>query len=467
MKPANTPPHPDSYRPETPPAGPPGRPRVLRLDAACVADAASEHRPGSLLLRLDSAGLALLAAGTPVDLAARPDLPPPDEVIARPGATLIPVLVNAHTHLDLTHMGPIAHDPAAGLTPWLKTILAGRVHDPDEIAASTRLGIAKSLAGGVAAVGDIAGWTNHGPTLVPWHTLADSPLLGISYVEFFAIGAREHAALARMDTFLRAHERDFARQSPASARLGLTPHAPYSVSLAAYAWTVEHARVPAPPGPIDIPLTTHLAESLAEREFIASATGPKRDLLELMHLWEDRVAAELGAGRHPIEHLAGPLAAAPWLVAHVNDATDETIALLARTNTSVAYCPRSSAYFGTDLEFGPHRYRDMLAAGVNVCLGTDSIVNLDTPDRISTLDEMRLLVARDGLDPRLALEMGTTRGARALAIDPALFTFTPGPLAGVVRVDDADSLAAALATDHPFAPELIGPLPLPAGERAG
>ncbi len=414
---------------------------VVQIDAAAIADARFECAPGSLLLFRGRGRTTVLAAGDPAEFDAA--LPAPDARVSLPTSTLVPAMVNAHTHLDLTHMGPIAHDPAHGLTPWLHKIVAGRVHEPDEIADSVRQGIAKSLAGGVVAVGDIAGWTNHGPTLAPHAALADSRLVGTSYVEFFAIGTRQDHALDIMRTFVRDHRDTFDAALTSNARLGLTPHAPYTVSRAAYDACVEFAA--------DYPLTTHLAESHAEREFIADARGPKRELLAAIGFWHESIAADLGDGAHPIEHLAPVLGRASWLVAHVNDADDAGIATLARTNTSVAYCPRSSAYFGTDHEFGPHRYRDMLAAGVNVCLGTDSIVNLDTPERIAVLDEMRLLVNRDALDPATALAMGTTHGARALGLDPTSFTFAEGAaVLGIVAIDDAPSLAAALSAPSAF-----------------
>ncbi|MEQ8850565.1 MAG: amidohydrolase family protein [Phycisphaerales bacterium] len=414
---------------------------VIQIDAAAVADARAEFAPGSLLLDRSGGRTTVLAAGSPDEIGR--SHPAPDARIRLPNSTLIPGMVNAHTHLDLTHMGPLAHDPSHGLTPWLHKVVAGRVHEPDEIADSVRQGIAKSLAGGVVAVGDIAGWTDHGPTLTPHRALAESRVVGTSYVEFFAIGPSEARRMEIMRAFMADHAAAFRDALASDTRLGLTPHAPYTVTRAAYDTCIEFAR--------DFPLTTHLAESHAEREFIAAARGPKRDLLEAMNLWSESVAADIGVGAHPIEHLAPVLARAPWLVAHVNDADDAGIATLARTGTSVAYCPRSSAYFGADAEFGPHRYRDMLAAGVNVCLGTDSIVNLNTPDRIAVLDEMRLLVNRDGLDPATALAMGTTHGARALGLNPDAFTFDPGvELGGLVAIDDAPTLAAALSGSSAF-----------------
>lgn len=127
---------------------------------------------------------------------------------------------------------------------------------------------------------------------------------------------------------------------------------------------------------------------------------------------------------------------APFLVAHVNDADDAAIRTLAHTRASVVYCPRASAYFAADRRFGPHRYRDMLTAGVRVALGTDSVVNLDTPDRISILDEMRLLHRRDATDARTLLTMATVNGAAALGLNPGWFRLRTAPqrLAGLISI---------------------------------
>ena len=103
----------------------------------------------------------------------------------------------------------------------------------------------------------------------------------------------------------------------------------------------------------------------------------------------------------------------------------------------------------------------MLAAGINVALGTDSMLCLDTPDRISVLDEMRLLHRRDNPDPRVLLQMGTINGATALGAEPSRFTLDPGPVAGLISLDinpenSLDPLRQILDGDAP--PEwLSGP----------
>lgn len=422
------------------------QPRTIRITAAALADASAERTTGELRLRLDHRGATILPVNAPDDQ--------PGDTVDLPDHTLVPAFVNAHTHLDLTAIGPHPFDHDAGFNSFLNLVIDNRPTTPDAIADSVRTGAALSLAGGVIAVGDIAGALGPQPTLAPWRALRETDLLGVSYMEFFSFGAGEPAATERVPPLIDTAiaESVPTNSSPDRVRFGLTPHAPYTVNRASYRRTLDWARAANP----SLPLTTHLAETLDERRFITRGEGPQLDLLRRMGIFEDRERTDLAQTDHPVAHMAEILTGAPWLVAHMNDlegeAGDRAIDTLARTNTSVAYCPRAHAYFRIAETVGPHRYRDLLAAGVNLCLGTDSIINLDTPDRITPFDDARLLVRRDGLDPRLALKLITTNPARALGLDPAGFDFTPGPLAGLVALPGR-SLAEAMAGDAP--PKLL------------
>jgi cytosine/adenosine deaminase-related metal-dependent hydrolase len=411
-----------------------GRGIVTRFEAAGVADGAGvSFAPGSLLVRAEAGEVRVLAVGPPGEVGRHPAaaesvaVPLPEEV-------LIPGLVNAHTHLDLTHVGSVEPDPAGGFAAFARLVMSRRHTDPERIAGSVRRGIELSLAGGTVAVGDIAGCPSGGPTLVPWKVGQESGLLGVSFLEFFGIGRGTEAARSRVAGVLDQWRSEGAGRP--GWRLGLQPHAPYTVALEMYRWAAgEGAR-------LGLPLSTHLAESPQEHEFVAEGRGPLRELLEGLGIWDGSVAGEVGHGRHPVEHLREVLGSVRMLVAHVNDADDGVIRALASTGTSVAYCPRSSAYFRAGAAFGGHRYREMLAAGVNVCLGTDSIINLPEcagdPARggMSVLDEMRLLHERDGAEAGVLLRMGTVHGARALGLPESWFRFGEGCMpAGLVAVN--------------------------------
>ncbi len=396
-------------------------PAMIRVDAIAIADASCGVIPqASLILRHEQGRITIVFAGPTRDIPAqldRPDMP----LLTLHDQIVMPALVNAHTHLDLSHIGPQTHLPEDGFVGWVDMIRACRAADDDEIAQCVRLGIQKTLAGGVIAVGDIAGAPAGRLCDVPAKSLAASPLFGVSYLEFFGIGTTAASAIQRVRAYLQSQAPQTQSELEGSnIALGLQPHAPNTVDLSVYRWVTQAAVANR------MPLCTHLAETIEERMFIADGIGPQRAMLERFGIWDDSILESIARGNHPIEHLRPVLERAPYLVAHVNDADDQGIQTLQSTNTSVAYCPRASAYFGAAEHFGSHRYRDMLDAGVNVCLGTDSIVNLDTPDRISVLDDMRLLAQQGDSDPQRLLAMGTINGAKALGLDPQRFMLATG-----------------------------------------
>ncbi|HBS29805.1 MAG TPA: hypothetical protein DEB06_10240 [Phycisphaerales bacterium] len=369
---------------------------------------------------------AVLAWGPPQEVRQHPAAGAA-RTIDRRGCILLPGLVNAHTHLDLSHMGARPFDPVEGFAGWIGMVRRERAVGGPAVAESVRLGVARLLRGGVAAVGDISGAFR----LEPAATLAALGLRGVSYCEFFALGARWRDGIQRAGEALAALRRGLGGQT--RVRAGLQPHAPYSVGLDAFRWAVEQSEGDG------MPLCTHLAESRAESTLVASGGGELVEALRSFGVWDEGVAAGFGHGATPVAHLAPVLNGARRLAAvHVNHCSDADIETLARAGTRVVYCPRASSYFHHERDFGPHRYRDMMHAGITVALGTDSIINIppDQADRLSPLDDARLLFQRDGTDARTLLAMATVNGAVALGIDEALFRFprVAGPIAGVIAV---------------------------------
>lgn len=419
-------------------------PFVIIARAAADARRVWTHRGGPIALVLDESTGRVLSIGPASELPREfllGDIP----INVLSDFVLLPGLVNAHTHLDLTNIGPRPHDPSRGFMPWIDMVRRERPTEEADIAAAVRRGISLSRAGGTVAVGDIAGAPRGIPSAVPFDTLAAAPLTSVSYLEFFAIGNGLQRGIDGITgAFLSAFERPGSHAD--SARLGLQPHAPNTVALAGYRHALELAAAPR-----KMPLCTHLAESPEEREFIAHARGPQRQLLEALGLWNDAIAGEVGRGLTPIEHLAPILATArsqwtPFTAVHCNDVSDTDLDILSGTGTRVVYCPRSSDYFGAPERLGPHRYREMLARGIPVALGTDSIINLPAvaadPEfgSISILDEMRHLYLRDGTDAATLFAMGTVNGASALDAPPGDFQLSPGstPLS-IIAIDVSES----------------------------
>lgn len=340
---------------------------------------------------------------------------------------LMPVMVNAHAHLDLTSIGPVPY--TGNFLSWGALIMDHRRTKADDASASVAAGLALSREAGVGYIGDIAG------SVQAALALATSSMPGTSYVECFGTGQQQAAGIQRLHEQLQA----LAEHVSPSWRLGAQPHAPYSAGLKVYTAAVDAAR----------PVCTHLAELQEEIQYVRDAAGPLVDLLKSWGKWDDTIKP---TGLHPINWLASQLKRSPWLLAHCNYVGDDHITILKRVSASVAYCPIASDYFG----HRNHRYRDMIDAGVNVCLGTDSILCQPSsePQPMSILAQMRYLYQRDKTRPETLLDMATLNGAVALGISPKKTTLAPGSPARFMVVpfdpySPVDPLTQVLENHYP------------------
>ena len=346
----------------------------------------------------------------------------PDATVEDLGdVVLLPGLVNSHTHLELSDC--VSGTPTTtGFAAWLVTMLQRGASAPDELTArvtrAVGLGAAQCVQFGVTTVGDISRLVDLTRPL-----LRETPLRIVSYGEVTAMGQRRTLLEQRI-----AQATD-ARYAGARLRIGLTPHAPYSVEVAAYARCLGVARER------NLPLATHLAETAEEREFLADHTGPLRAMWDEHLPWDEHVPKHPGGPIHMASAIG--LLDYPTLLAHVNYCDDDELALLAKGRASVVYCPRTHRYFGHP----PHRWREMLAAGINVAIGTDSCAS--SPD-LNLVDDLRLL---HELAPDVPAEtlwsMVTRRAARAVRMEETVGTITP--------TKHADFVAFAAAGEDPLA----------------
>jgi cytosine/adenosine deaminase-related metal-dependent hydrolase len=370
---------------------------IYHVGAACDAHGI-DLRPATLVIHQGR----LLQIGRPEQI--RHTDYPGAIIKHQPDVLVLPRMVNAHAHLDMAAVGP---RPYEGSFPaWLASVVRD-CPNAEQAPASVEAGWRDSLAAGVGVIGDIARYESSAQALAA----AGAGFRAVSFVELFGQGQRQQQAIENMRALAQRLQ---ILQEETGLRLGLEPHAPYSVGLDVYqqAATLSHH--------FNLRLTTHLAESRDEDEFIRHARGPMADLLRRLGKWDDTITPN---HQSPVQRLAPALDAAPWLVAHCNYMDDDDIATLAKLNVSVAYCPIASAYFGHE----NHRYRDMLKAGVNVCLGTDSILcqPADEAQPHGIWPQMRFLYERDRTPPMQLLAMATVHGAKALGVDPALVTLQP------------------------------------------
>ncbi len=213
-----------------------------------------------------------------------------------------------------------------------------------------------------------------------------------------------------------------------SLRPGISPHAPYSVhpELLRKLIGLSSER--------KIPLAHHLAESREELELLRSGGGPFVPLLKEFDAWDPDAML---AGSRPLDYLRMLAEAHRALVIHGNYLNDEEIDFLAAhaDRMSVVYCPRTHAFFQHD----PYPLAKMLAAGVNLAIGTDS--RASAPD-LSPLAEMQFAAQQHRvISPDVLLRMITSAAARALGREEEFGTLTPGKLAdmAIVQLPDRDA----------------------------
>lgn len=314
---------------------------------------------------------------------------------------LIPGLVNLHTHAAMTLMRGLADDRP--LMEWLEGHIwpaeaqvasRGFVHD------GTLLGCAEMLAGGITCFNDMY-----------FHPLAAAEAvdragiracLGLVTLEF----ASQYAADA--DDYLRKglEARDALRGHPRIST-ALAPHAPYTIGDRTFARVLTYAEQ------LGINVHLHLQET-------------RKEILE----------SEAQYGLRPLQRLAALGMLTPNLVAaHCVHLTDHEIETLAHHGCHVAHCPTSNLKLGS----GIAPVSRMLAAGINVGLGTDGAASNNRLDLFAEMRLAALLAKASGdaasLPAAQALQMATLNGARALGLEQDIGSIEPGKLADLVALD--------------------------------
>jgi cytosine/adenosine deaminase-related metal-dependent hydrolase len=320
-------------------------------------------------------------------------------------AVIVPGFVNAHSHLEYAVYGGFG-DGLGDFAEWITLHIQRKARIGwEEYVDVARLGAAQCLVSGVTTVGDCS---YSGASAV---ACAELGLRATIYLEVFGADparALEHFAAVRD----RAADAFSARVMP-----GVSPHAPYSVSIELYEACAE----------LGLPVATHISESPAEVEYLRTGRGVWGGYKDLL------LASPGKTGTHLLaEHdLLGPNVVA----AHCVVLDDDEIGLLAATGTGVAHCPRSNAALGC----GVAPLTELRTAGARVGVGTDSPASAPSFDFFEELRTVvlsaRARTARpDVLSAGEALELGTLGSARALGLDADIGSLVPGKRADLAVV---------------------------------
>lgn len=311
---------------------------------------------------------------------------------------LLPGLVNAHTHLELTVMRGFLEQ--LDFRSWIIRLTRARrdVLLPSTLVDSAKAGIAEGLLAGVTTYAD----TNDSGA--PFRAMREMGVRGISYQEVFGPDPAQCAeAIEGLRTKVVAMRAD---ETPL-VRAGVSPHAPYSVSDALFEATAGYARAER------LPIAVHIAEGEDESSLVQYALGAWADAHRARGM---AVVARAGSPIRLLEQTR-VLDARPLLI-HCVRADGDDVRRIASHDCSVAHCPASNAKLG----HGIAPLTDFLEAGVRVGLGSDSVAS---NNRMDLLDEARLAIlmqrarvrGHDALSAPKVLELATLGGARALGLE--------------------------------------------------
>jgi cytosine/adenosine deaminase-related metal-dependent hydrolase len=333
------------------------------------------------------------------------DLPTDAEVVSVDGA-IMPGLVNAHTHLELSWMrGQVP--PAPSMPQWVERLMALRRtvgHEPrDPIVEAIR----EARAAGTTLVGDI---TN---TFAAYEPLSQSEMSAAVFRELlgFSVGdpAMPIASVVQQITALEPNPR---------LRPSIVPHAPYSVApslLRAIADASRGSRI-----------SMHLGESAEEIEFLHTGQGAWRELLTRLGVWTD---AWQPPRTGPIDYIAAcGLVNDRLLAVHGVQLTDDELHTLASAGATVVTCPRSNRWVGA----GDPPIERFYTSGVRVAVGTDSLASVEDLNLFAEMKLMRDLAPT--VPAERILESATKSGADALGFGDQLGTIEPGKRAELIAV---------------------------------
>ena len=330
----------------------------------------------------------------------------PARVVDLGDAVILPGLVNAHTHLELSWMRDRV-PPGGSMPAWASRLLALRRAAAGDPAGPIGEAIRQVRAAGTSLVGDV---TN---TLAAYDLLADSELGGAVFRELIGFGAEDpDRIVARAQT-----ELDVLRPLP-WLRPSIVPHAPYSVAPALFRAIARASQ--------GRPISVHLAESPEEIQFLRDGTGAWRELLEQLGAWNTGWEPPACG---PVEYLDRMgLVTGRLLAVHGTQLTDPELARLAEAGATVVACPRSNRWTGA----GTPPVERFYGSGVRVAIGTDSLASVEDLNLFQELAAVRRLAP--GVPAARLLESATVVGAAALGFASEFGTLEPGKRADAIAV---------------------------------
>lgn len=338
---------------------------------------------------------------------------------------VMPALVNAHTHLELSWLrGRVP--PANSFVDWIKQLFVtrgGRSERPDDskVTDAARQAAGEMREFGTGAVGDISN------SLATVEAIRASGLRGIVFHELLGFNLPHGQSI--IDT--RPLRRTAAAFGADAVRVSVAPHAPYSVSPEMFRAIRDEVNGS------EVRITSvHVGESESEVEFLRDGSGPWPGILKWVGSTRDDWSPP-GVG--PVEYLdALGMLDARTLVVHGVQLDDRALTRLATIGCTLVTCPRSNQWVGV----GVPPIERFYSSGVKVAIGTDSLASVADLNIFAELKTMRWLAP--DVPARELLDSATRTGAEALGLGEELGTI------------DVAKRAALIAIELPPSPERTG-----------
>ena len=335
-------------------------------------------------------------------------------------AIIIPGLINAHTHLELTAMRGYLENEERDFFAWLRKLTVARFErmTPDDILVSATWGACEAARAGITRVDDASD-----SAIVSMRALQDVGLRGVVYQESFGPDPR---LVAENFEKLRSKLQELKSVESSLVRAGVSPHAPYTVCGPQLELIADLARSE------KLPLMMHAAESEAEERFLREGCGVFAEGLARREIeWK-------APGISTIQYLrqVGILETSP-LLAHCIRVDDDDIETLRHYNAKVAHCPKSNAKLG----HGRAPFAKFIAAGVSVGLGSDSVASNNTCDILEEARFATLLSRASGapVSASAALQAATGELREGVQADLTAVSIT-----GAHQVPNYDPIATLI-----------------------
>lgn len=348
-------------------------------------------------------------------------------------AMLLPGLINVHAHPELSAFRGLLDDlPFHEWIPSLMRCKRGAQLTFDDYLAAARWTCVEALRAGITTIGATE---DSGAGVV---ALREAKMRGLVYLEVFGPAP---AQAAESMAVLREKVGVFGKEATRQVRIGVSPHAPYTVSDELYRAVADFARVE------NLRVAVHAAEAEVEDLLIREGLGPFAAGLR------SRGIATPVRGQSTFELMArtGIMACEPLLI-HALRTSDEDIKRIADAGASIAHCPIANARLG----HGVARVVELRAAGVAVGIGTDSVASNNRLDmleeaRVAQLMQRARLQSASALPSADLLRMVTIDAARILGLDQQVGSLEVGK--------DADFCAISLEAPHTIpAPDALNTL---------